>query len=150
MSKKKQITIDDISTSEVTPDVIAARCMTYEFAGRKLHPFSKSRQTAAGLIKVSSFIGADSDGIAANLSLDVQKLIWLCWVDDAMINKVYCQSGIGVPLIREWWDKYGATFGSPEWVEAINTYTSIVNDLELGSATVDSTGSGGEDDSLGE
>lgn len=147
---KEQITIDDVDRDEVTPDVVSARCRSYEFSGRKLKAFSKSRQTAAMQIEVSAFIGADEDERRANFALDVQKLLWLCWVDDAMVYKVCGQRRIALPLILEWWEKHGAAFGSPEWIDAANIYGSIVEDLETVSATIDGTGSDSDGDSLGE
>jgi hypothetical protein len=146
----EEIRIDDVEREELTPDVVSARCKTYEFAGRKLHPFSKSRQTAAMQIEVSAFIGAPEEERRANFALDVQKLIWLCWVDAPMIYKVCAQRKIAVPLIMQWWDQHGADFGSQAWIDAAETYANIIEDIETVSATVDGTGSKSDGDSLGE
>jgi hypothetical protein len=146
----EQITMEDVEREAISPDVVAARCNTYEFAGRKLKPFSKSRQTAAMQIEISPFIGADADERRANFALDVQKLIWLCWIDDAMVYKVVAQRKIAIPLIMQWWDEYGADFGSQAWINAAEIFANIIEDIETVSATVDGTGSKSDGDSLGE
>ena len=142
--------MDDIEREVASPDIVAARCKTYEFGGRKLHPFSKSRQTAAMQIQISPFIGADEEERRANFALDVQKLLWLCWIDNQMVYKVCAQRKIAIPLIMQWWDEYGADFGTQEWIQAAETFASIIEDIETVSATVDSTGSKSGGDNLGE
>jgi hypothetical protein len=101
-------------------------------------------------IEISPFIGADAEERRANFALDVQKLIWLCWIDDAMVYKVAAQRKIAVPLIMQWWDEYGADFGSQAWIDAAEIFANIIEDIETVSATVDGTGSKSDGDSLGE
>jgi hypothetical protein len=144
------ITMEDVEREVISPDVVAARCNTYEFAGRKLHPFSKSRQSAAMALEISVFIGASQDERKASFALDIEKLIWLCWVDDRMVEKVRSNRKIAGPLISQWWDEYGADFGSQAWIDAAEIFANIIEDIETVSATVDGTGSKSDGDSLGE
>lgn len=138
---------------QITPDVVAARCDTYEFRGKKLKPFTKMRQTAAVTIGTRCFIGIgerDENGAYPELFLDAIKIVWLCTIDDGAVKRACRQPTTSIDLALSWWESEGGDIGSPVYAELIGVFTDILTDLQTVSAEVDSTGKGDTSESLGE
>lgn len=148
----KAISIDDIET-ELTPDIVAARCTEYTFKGKKLHPFTKTRQTAAVSMGTKVFTGVgdrDANGVYPEMYLDAQKIVWLCVVDDAAARRACSNPNTAISLCLDWWEEEGGNIGGAEHAEIMDLYSDILTDLQTVSAEPDSTGSKGGSESLGE
>jgi hypothetical protein len=75
MTSTAEINIDDIDAEAgaITPDQVTARCRTYEWKGKPLHAFSKTRSTAARCMGNSLFLGRakpDENGVWDELLFD--------------------------------------------------------------------------------
>jgi len=146
------LTIDEIE-KEINPDVIAARCTEYEFAGKKLHPFTKTRQTAAATMGARIFLGIadrDESGTYPEMFLDAQKIVWLCTVDGGLVRKAIINPGAAIGHMIEWWEKEGGNMGSKKHVELMELFASIITDISSVSAEIDQTGAKGGSENLGE
>ena len=145
------ITFDEIEKT-LSPDVAAARCDTYEFKGRKLHGFSKTRQTAACSMGTLVFLGQHNPGDNGNypeMFSDAQKVVWLCVVDDNMAKKACDSPKTANSLVTDWWSKEGGNLFGPEYMELMQIFGKVLEDIFVVSAETDSTGSG-SGDNLGE
>ncbi len=146
-----EISIDDIER-ELTPDIVAARCTEYTFKGRKLHAFSKTRQAAAVTMGTKCFVGGvdrDEGGAYPEMFMDALKVVWLCVVDDTTARRACFQPKTAQALALDWWETQGDDIGSPGFVELMERFGSILEDLTTVSAEVETKGGGGSD-SLGE
>jgi hypothetical protein len=152
MTETAPITMDDIE-EEISPDKVAARCTEYTFKGRKLNPFTKTRQTAAVTMRTRCFLGGaepDESGAYPEMFLDAQKIVWLCVVDESMARKACSQPQTAISLCLDWWEKEGGNIGSPAHVELMGLFGSILEDMQTVSAEVDNTGRKSSGDNLGE
>ncbi len=146
------LTIDQIE-KEITPDTVAARCTEYEFNGKKLNPFTKTRQTAAATMGAKIFLGVgerDENGTYPEMFLDAQKIVWLCAIDGGMVRKAIVNPGAAIGHMIEWWEKEGGNVGSRKHVELMEIFANVITDITTVSAEVDQTGTKGGSENLGE
>lgn len=146
------LTIDEIE-NEITPDAVAVRCTEYEWNGKKIHPFTKTRQTAAATMEAKIFLGVgerNENGAYPEMFLDAQKIVWLCTVDGGMVRKAIVNPVAAIGHMIEWWEKEGGNLGSKKHVELLEIFASIITDITSVSAEVDQTGAKGGSENLGE
>jgi hypothetical protein len=143
--------------SRVTPDQAAARSRSYEFAGQKLEPFSRSRQTAAeamGVKIASASFGSCAETLAETGSYpgflaDAQMIVWLCAQPVVASFRAVRKPDEAVSRAMQWWDANGGDIGSERHIELVETFGDIIGDLFAVQAEIE-PGKAGGDDSLGE
>lgn len=149
-----EITIEDIENeTSVTPDIVAARSRSYQFKGKPLKPFSKSRSTAARCMGNSLFLGRakpDENGVWDSITLDSIMVVWLCSVDDSRVARACLNRDQALVDMLAWWEKEGGEIGSPEEIEAVQLLNFICEDIQTVSATAESPTGGRDTSSLGE
>ena len=148
----EQLTMTDIER-EITPDIVAARCQSYQFKGKPLNAFSKTRQVAARCMGNQFFLGRaqpDERGIYPEMFMDAMTVLWLCAVDDARVRRACMRSDAALDEMLEWWEQEGGAFGSTEESEMLNLYGSIIQDLFTVAAEIDTTGTKSQGEALGE
>jgi hypothetical protein len=143
--------MDDIE-QELTPDVVAARCNSYEFNGKKIGPLSKGVGPVAQAMKVKIFSGVETDdnGIYPEITTDAIKVIWLCQCKRNQFDRAFFSPEWGCARAMEWWEKEGGFPGSKQHQELLKVFSMMMTDLFAVSAEVDSSGGGGSDSCLGE
>jgi hypothetical protein len=149
---QEELTIDDIETDLLTPDEVAARCTEYEFAGQKLNPFTRTRQTAAATMRVKVFSGVETDdnGMYPEMLTDAIKIIWLCAADNKAARRGCIKPDEAIERALDWWEEFGGDIGGKLHKSLIETFASILTDIQSVSAETDSSGSSSNADSLGE
>jgi hypothetical protein len=150
--QEELITIDDIEKESLTPDEVAARCTEYEFGGKKLNPFTRTRQTAAATMRVKVFFGVETDekGAYPEMLTDAIKVVWLCVADNKAARRACLKPEEAIEKALDWWDENGGNLGSPLHISLIETFGNILTDIQTVSAETDSSGAGSGSDSLGE
>ena len=146
------ITMTDIER-EITPDIVAARCQSYEFAGKPLSPMTKTRQVAARCMDHYLFQGkatADERGVYPEMFRDALIIVWLCSVDEARARRACLKPNDALDEMLQWWEANGGDLGSTREAEMVQIYGSIIEDLVTVSAQVDATGSKSGGEALGE
>jgi hypothetical protein len=154
-------TFDNVET-EPTPDTVAARSQSYEFAGKPLEPFSKTRQSTASRMGVAVFNMQKAARIFESMKngngydeqiTDAIRTVWLCTVPIHRVKKAQ-RNDREVEAAQdesaEWWERNGGSFGSSQFNELTEIFFSIIQDIFTVSAETDSAGTGGANDSLGE
>ena len=151
------LTIDDLTPPEVTPDIAAARSQGYEFGGKDLAAFSKTRQVAAESMGVKicspSFSNCAEEmaetGTYAGMFMDAVAIVWLCAHPVSASFKAARKPDAANNAALQWWDSVGGDIGTRPYLSLIETYGSIISDLYAVAAETDSSGRG-TGQSLGE
>jgi hypothetical protein len=151
--------IEDVETesSRLTPDQAAARSRSYEFAGQKLEPFSRTRQTAAesmGAKIASASFGNCADQLAETGSYpgflaDAQIIVWLCSQPSSASYRAVRKPDEAVTKAMQWWEANGGDIGTARHIELMEAFGQIIEDIFAVQAEID-PGKGGGNDSLGE
>jgi hypothetical protein len=149
-----EITIEDIEKdNSVTPDIVAARSRCYQFKGKPLKPFSKSRSTAARCMGNSLFLGRarpDENGVWDQITLDSIMVVWLCSVEDSRVARACLNRDQAIIEMMAWWDKEGGEIGGAEEIEAVQLLNMICEDIQTVSASVESPSGGRDTSNVGE
>jgi hypothetical protein len=149
--------IEDLE-NQVTPDQAAARSYSYEFAGKKLEPFSKTRQTAAesmGVKIVSASFGRHAEELAETGSYpgflaDAIAIVWLCSQPISTAHRAVRKPDEATTRSMQWWEAEGGDVGSEKHIELIETFSSIIEDVFAVQATIEAPSGKGGGNSLGE
>ena len=161
MKRKKPmqdtLTIDDIekeAQTELTPDIVAARCTEYEFNGKKLAPMTKSRVTAARCMGAKIFLGTAEraeNGIWPEMTFDAQIVVWLCTVDETRVRRAVVKPSVAIGEVFDWWEAFGGLAASKLEMASLEIMGSIISDIETVAAETDSSGRGSSNsENLGE
>lgn len=146
------MTIEDVE-KELTPDIVTARCQSYEFAGKPIAPMTKTRQVAARCMDHFLFNGKaapDERGVYPEMFRDALTLVWLCAVDETRVRRACLKPADALDEMLQWWEANGGDLGSSREAEMVQVYGSIIEDLVSVSAQVDSTGTKSGGEALGE
>jgi hypothetical protein len=163
MSKKKtksqSFSIDDIEKEEkLTPDQAAARSRSYKFDGKKIQGFSQDRQVAAASMGVkvcSSAFASIADeleetGSYPEMFADAIAVVWLCTQPAIEAHRAVRKKDAATEKSLKWWSSFQANVGSQTYVELMELFANIIEDVFAVSADTDSKSSGGKSAGLGE
>lgn len=160
-AKKEEFSIDDLQEEEssITPDEAAMRSESYEFKGKKLEAFSQQRQVAADAMDVK-VCTPEFPSIAKRLMetssypgmwADAQKVVWLCTQPLSAAFKAVRDADSAVEESMKWAAKNKITIGSNLYMELMQTFGNMIEDVWAVQAQAESTGKGsGKNQSLGE
>jgi hypothetical protein len=155
MTATAEINIDDIDAEAgaITPDQVTARCRTYEWKGKPIHAFSKTRSTAARCMGNALFLGRakpDENGVWDELLFDAIMVTWLCVVDDSRATRACINKADAIRDMMAWWEAEGGGMGSDEEIEAVRLINSICEDIQTVSASVEAGPGARTDSNVGE
>jgi hypothetical protein len=150
--------IEDIE-NQITPDEAAARSFSHEFAGEKLEPFSRTRQTAAeamGVKIVSTNFGQHAEqlietGSYPGFLADAIAIVWLCAHPVSAAYRAVRKPDEATTRSLQWWEEHGGDVGSEAHIALIEAFSGIIEDVFAVQADIDApTGKGGGASGLGE
>lgn len=160
-----ELTIDSIEEEEeaeksdgLTPDMAAARSRFHEFAGIEMGPFTKTAQLSAeamGVIACSPAFSRHAEtmeetGSYPGMLGDAVACLWLC---QASLTEVYRAVRKPEEANRKawaWWEAKGGDIGSERYLEAMNAFGEILEEIFTVSAETESNGKGSSGSGLGE